>query len=182
MTRRLIILIYVLTSFSKINSLDLPLSCWRCDKTVQASDHSGVFFDGTFTFLFESTEKKRDFIVFYALDCHAYFDFTEHDREKCDGKCWKSVDLVDSRNNSSPFFKLTQFGKLKSSRRCFSATELIRAAEMGVNTSDGCRQVERNDRKIKEICFCSDQDMCNRTWKLTDNAFILLVLVCFLYI
>lgn len=136
------------------------LQCWKCEITRESHDEPGTFIDA----------------------CQAQFDFSEHSLDDCDGKCWKSVDLVDSRNNSNPFFKLTQFGKLKSSRRCFSATELIRAAEMGVNTSDGCRQVERNDRKIKEICFCSDQDMCNRTWKLTDNAFILLVLVCFLYI
>ena len=110
------------------------------------------------------------------IDCQAQFDFTQHTREKCDGKCWKSVELIDSkrylnhtRNQTISFFSLLTLPKLKSSRRCFSANELIRAAEMGVNTSDGCRQVKRDNRKIKEVCFCSDQDMCNNTLKFSSN-------------
>jgi hypothetical protein len=49
---------------------------------------------------------------------------------------------------------------------------------MGVNTSDGCRQIKRDNRKMKEVCFCSDQDMCNNAFKLTNNVFVLF----FLYI
>jgi hypothetical protein len=45
---------------------------------------------------------------------------------------------------------------------------------MGMNTSDGCRQVKRNDRKIKEVCFCSDEDMCNNAFELPKNFFTLL--------
>ncbi len=74
--------------------------------------------------------------------------------------------------------KYASISKLKSSRRCFSANELVRAAEMGVNTSDGCRQVKKDHKKMKEVCFCSDQDMCNNAFQLTNNFF----LVFFLYI
>ena len=84
-----------------------------------------------------------------------------------------------TRNRSLSFFKYTTLANLKSSRRCFSANELLRAAEMGVNTSDGCRQVKREDRKVKEICFCSDQDMCNHTFQLRNSCLILLILILF---
>lgn len=119
------------------------------------------------------------------LDCRAQFDFTQHTRETCDGKCWKSMDLIDTprlenstwRNHSWSFFASALQWNLKASRRCFSANELVRAAEMGVNTSDGCRQVQRENKKTKEICFCSDQDMCNHTWQLNQH-FSLLIITC----
>lgn len=72
--------------------------------------------------------------------------------------------------------------KLKSSRRCFSANELIQAAELGINTSDGCRQVRKDDHKVKEICFCSDQDMCNDAFYLTNYTFIIFLSVGILYL
>lgn len=123
------------------------------------------------------------------IDCRAQFDFTQHTREICDGKCWKSVDLIDDskpwsnhswRNHSWLFFASKLQYNLKASRRCFSANELIRAAEMGVNTSDGCRQVQRENRKTREICFCSDQDMCNKTWKIDMEIFLLFIAGVFL--
>jgi len=53
---------------------------------------------------------------------------------------------------------------------------------MGVNTSDGCRQVKRDNRKMKEVCFCSDQNMCNNTLKLPNNLFILVVSFVFVHL
>ena len=120
-------------------------------------------------------------------DCQAPFDFTEHSLEDCDGKCWKSVDLLDMRrlgNNSRERIKLKDaaISSLRSSRRCFAADELLRAAEMGINTSNGCRKVKRENERSKEICFCSDQDMCNSMRQLTAHVFStlasLLVWVC----
>lgn len=128
-------------------------------------------------------------IVLSSLDCRAQFDFTQHARESCDGKCWKSVDLIDSKrwdnhswhNHSWLFLASTLQYNLKASRRCFSANELVRAAEMGVNTSDGCRQVQRDQRKTREICFCSDQDMCNKTTrKITNEVFLFFIAGIFL--
>jgi len=43
---------------------------------------------------------------------------------------------------------------------------------MGIGTSNGCRKIKRENEKPKEICFCSDQDMCNQVTKLTKNFFI----------
>ncbi len=130
-----------------------------------------------------------NFYIHINVDCQAQFDFTQHTRENCDGKCWKSVDLIDLKrfdnhtlNQSSLFLTQITLPKLKSSRRCFSANELVRAAEMGVNTSDGCRQMKRENRKIKEICFCSDQDMCNNTFKLSNNLFNLFISIFFVHI
>lgn len=125
----------------------------------------------------------------FVKDCQAEFDFTQHTREDCDGKCWKSVDLIDTkkfRNSTENLtllsFKYAAFSKLKSSRRCFSANELLRSAEMGVNTSDGCRQVKRDNKKTKEICFCSDQNMCNNAFKLTKKFYILCSFLFLVYI
>ncbi|CAF3762581.1 unnamed protein product [Adineta steineri] len=97
-------------------------------------------------------------------NCQAQFDFTEHTLEDCDGKCWKSVDIIDMKrlgNSSRERLKLKDeaLSSLRSSRRCFSADELIRAGEMGIITSNGCRKIKRESDKSKEICFCSDQDM-----------------------
>ncbi|UJR09332.1 hypothetical protein I4U23_013575 [Adineta vaga] len=90
--------------------------------------------------------------LFFFEDCRARFDFTQHTREACDGKCWKLVDLIETRtfeNNTlnALLRRDADLFKLRSSRRCFSATELLRAAEMGVNTSDGCRQVQKRRSK-----------------------------------
>ncbi len=110
-------------------------------------------------------------------DCHPEFDFTEHTLEDCDGKCWKSVDLLDMKhlgNNSRERFQLKEKAliSLKSSRRCFSGDELLRAAEMGIHTSNGCRKIQRENDKPQEICFCSDQDMCNKGQKLPTDFFM----------
>ena len=99
------------------------------------------------------------------------------------------MDLIDPKrlenntwhNHSWLFFTSALRLNLKASRRCFSANELVRAAEMGVNTSDGCRQVQRENKKTKEICFCSDQDMCNNTYQLNQQIFLLFI-VCFFLI
>ena len=109
-------------------------------------------------------------------DCQAQFDFTQHVLENCDGKCWKSVDLIDplQQDNRTRGASTGRSATLKSSRRCFSTDELLRATEIGINTSDGCRKVKRDDRKIKEVCFCSDQDMCNGQAKLAGRSFLVL--------
>jgi len=145
--------------------------------TVQSTEQIGVFLDGMSSFC-----HSFHIDIYVYEDCQAQFDFTQHTREDCDGKCWKSVDFIDAsrfenytRNRSLSLFRHTSLSNLKSSRRCFSANELIRAAEMGVNTSDGCRQVKRDHKKMKEVCFCSDQDMCNMSLKLGNNLFILII-------
>jgi hypothetical protein len=86
-------------------------------------------------------------------------------------------------NNSRERLKLKDaaLSSLKSSRRCFSADELLRAAEMGINTSNGCRKIKRENEKSKEICFCSDQDMCNTVTKITENIFIYCSVIVFVW-
>ncbi|CAF1108833.1 unnamed protein product [Adineta ricciae] len=116
-------------------------------------------------------------MFFVVLDCQAQFDFTEHTLEDCDGKCWKSIDLIDLKrigNNSEERLKLKDkaLASLRSSRRCFSADELLRANEMGIVTANGCRKLKRDSDKSKEICFCSDQDMCNQVMKVSNSLFI----------
>ncbi|CAF2742928.1 unnamed protein product [Rotaria sp. Silwood2] len=152
----LIISLYLYFIFHRIQSRESLLQCWRCEVTIQSSEQAEVFLD----------------------DCEAKFDFTQHTREDCTGKCWKSVDLIDkqqleNKTDDRPLIKYKNRSKLKSSRRCFSADELIRAAELGINTSDGCRQIKKVNQKMKEICFCSDQDMCNRSYKSTYYFFLL---------
>ncbi|CAF1942215.1 unnamed protein product [Rotaria magnacalcarata] len=147
--------------FRTIKSDESLVHCWRCEVTIQSAD---VFRD----------------------DCDAHFDFTQHTREDCTGKCWKSVDLIDrqqyeNKTDDRPIIKYRSRSKLKSSRRCFSANELIQAAELGINTSDGCRQVERDDQKVKEICFCSDQDLCNNACKSSNYVFLLFSSLFVLY-
>jgi hypothetical protein len=86
-------------------------------------------------------------------------------------------------NNSLERLKLKDkaLSLLKSSRRCFSADELLRAAEMGINTSNGCRKIKRENDKLKEICFCSDQDLCNKVTKITENYFIYCSTILFMW-
>jgi hypothetical protein len=120
-------------------------------------------------------------------DCQTQFDFIEHTLVDCDGKCWKSVDLLDMKrlgNDSRERLKLKEkaLSSLRSSRRCFSADELLRAAEMGINTANGCRKLNRENEKPKEICFCSDQDMCNKVNKMTKNFLIYCSNILFLWI
>ncbi|CAF1435220.1 unnamed protein product [Adineta steineri] len=124
--------------FDQVKSNEPPLQCWKCEITVQSADKNGVFLD----------------------DCRGEFDFTQHRKEECDGKCWKSVDLIDTKryeNNSQIGLLLKHINqsKRKSSRRCFTANELVRASEMGVNTSDGCQQVKKDDTKMKEMSATS---------------------------
>ncbi|CAF3558784.1 unnamed protein product [Rotaria sp. Silwood1] len=151
-----VISLYFYLIFYRIHSRESSLQCWRCEVTIQSSKQAEVFLD----------------------DCEAHFDFTQHTREDCNGKCWKSVDLIDirqqfeNRTHDQSLIKYKNRSKLKSSRRCFSVDELIRAAELGINTSDGCRQVKKDDQKMKEICFCSDQDMCNNACKSKMNFFL----------
>ncbi|CAF2532852.1 unnamed protein product [Rotaria sp. Silwood2] len=126
----LLLILYLFNIFDQIHARESSLQCWKCEVTVESSKEPGVFQD----------------------DCQAQFDFTEHTLEDCDGKCWKSVDLLDMKrlgNNSQERLKLKDaaLSSLKSSRRCFSADELLRTAEM-------------------------DQDMCNKVTKLTENFFI----------
>jgi hypothetical protein len=86
-------------------------------------------------------------------------------------------------NNSRERLKLKDaaLSSLKSSRRCFSADELLRAAEMGINTSNGCRKLKRENEISKEICFCSDQDMCNSGINLTEKFFIQFSVILFFW-
>ena len=135
-----------------------------------------------------STVNHRSILFFLHIrsstDCQAEFDFTQHKLEPCDGKCWKSVDLPEGLLNgswtSNRFARLHRNATiLKSSRRCFSADELLRAAELGINTSSGCRQVKHEGRKVKEVCFCSDQEMCNLSYHLSPSIFISLLLLSF---
>ncbi|CAF1335922.1 unnamed protein product [Rotaria sordida] len=119
----LIISLYFYLNFYQIQSHESSLQCWRCEFTIQSSEQAEVFFD----------------------NCEAQFDFTQHTQEDCTGKCWKSIDLIDIRQYENKTYnqlliKNKNRSKLKSSRRCFSTDELIRAAELGINTSDGCRQ------------------------------------------
>ena len=114
-------------------------------------------------------------LVLIRSDCQTPFDFTEHTVEDCDGKCWKSVDLLDLKhlgNNSRErlLLKDNALASLRSSRRCFSSDELLRAAEMGISTANGCRKIQRENEKAKEICFCSDRDLCNAQTKLFSNS------------
>lgn len=81
--------------------------------------------------------------------------------------------------------KETALSSLRSSRRCFSSDELLRAAEMGISTSNGCRKIKQENDKMKEICFCSDQDMCNgqrrratRTIFLNFISIFILMSIC----
>lgn len=30
-------------------------------------------------------------------ECNRYFDFTQHTAEQCDGKCWKSYDIIEAK-------------------------------------------------------------------------------------
>ena len=59
---------------------------------------------------------------------------------------------------------------------------MIRASDMGMNTSDGCRQIRKDGRKMKEVCFCSDEDMCNNAIRPTNYFFILLNVVSCVYL
>jgi hypothetical protein len=148
---------------------------------MQSSEQTGVFLDGRCSFC-----NRLNIYVDVFEDFQAQFDFTQHTREDCDGECWKLVDVIDTRrfdnhtgNRSLSLSKYASISKLKSSRRCFSANEFVRAAEISVNTSDGCRQVKKDHKKMKEVCFCSDQDMCNNTFKLINNIFIIFFLYIF---
>lgn len=105
----------------------------------------------------------------------------------CDGKCWKSVDLIDNKrlgNDSRERLKLKEkaLASLRSNRQCFSSDELLRAAEMGINTANGCRKINRENDRSQEICFCSDQDMCNSDTKVTENFFMYSTTIFFLWI
>lgn len=71
---------------------------------------------------------------------------------------------------------------LRSNRQCFSADELLRAAEMGINTANGCRKITRDNDKSQEICFCSDQDLCNRDSQVTKNLFMYCTTIFFFWI
>lgn len=30
-------------------------------------------------------------------ECNRYFDFTQHTAEQCDGKCWKSYEIIEAK-------------------------------------------------------------------------------------
>ena len=30
-------------------------------------------------------------------ECNRFFDFTQHTAEQCDGKCWKSFDIIEAK-------------------------------------------------------------------------------------
>ncbi len=30
-------------------------------------------------------------------ECNRFFDFTQHTAEQCDGKCWKSYDIIEAK-------------------------------------------------------------------------------------
>lgn len=86
-------------------------------------------------------------------------------------------------NNSQERLKLKDaaISSLRSSRRCISAEELVRTAEMGLVTTNGCRKIKRDNKKSIEICFCSDQDMCNKVTKLRENSFIYASTILFVF-
>ena len=143
------------------------LQCWKCEITRESHDEPGTFIDA----------------------CQAQFDFSEHSLDDCDGKCWKSVDLLDRKHlsigNSSRQrleIKDKAISNLRSSRRCFSSDQLLQAAALGINIEDGCRQIRRKNETDKEICFCSDQDLCNRMFRIYMNDLLLLVVLYFVFI
>lgn len=88
-------------------------------------------------------------------ECNKYFDFTQHNAEQCDGKCWKSYDVVEAKTRE----EREQQVEAPASRRCFTSDELMKANAIGVNTANGCRDIKMRD-KTKHFCFC-DGDMCN---------------------
>ena len=53
---------------------------------------------------------------------------------------------------------------------------------MGMNTSNGCRKVKRDEKKTKEVCFCSDQDFCNNSSKEKKEFFLMFNLVLIVYL
>ena len=88
-------------------------------------------------------------------ECNKYFDFTQHNAEQCDGKCWKSYDVVEAKSREDREKQV----EAPASRRCFTSDELMKANAIGVNTANGCRDIKMRD-KTKHFCFC-DGDMCN---------------------
>ncbi len=88
-------------------------------------------------------------------ECNKYFDFTQHAAEQCDGKCWKSYDVVQVKSRKEQ----EESVEMPASRRCFTSDELMKANAIGVNTANGCRDIKMRDR-TKHFCFC-DGDMCN---------------------
>ena len=169
----LLLILYLFNIFLSIKSREASLQCWKCEVTAQSSEEPGLFIDGIVFCLIMACGSS----FFVVVDCQAQFDFTEHTLEDCDGKCWKSIDLIDLKrigNNSEERLKLKDkaLASLRSTRRCFSADELLRANEMGIVTANGCRKLKRDSDKSKEICFCSDQDMCNQVMKVSNSLFI----------
>ncbi len=45
-----------------------------------------------------------------------------------------------------------------------------------------CRQMKRDNRKMKKVCFCSEQNICNNTFILKKSFFHSIEFYFFLYI
>ncbi|KAI3379003.1 hypothetical protein SNEBB_008822 [Seison nebaliae] len=69
-------------------------------------------------------------------ECRRNFDFTEHSYQICDGKCWKSYEILKITKKED-IIKATQ---TPVNRRCFTSEELIKANSLGLDTSNGCRK------------------------------------------
>ncbi|RMZ95910.1 hypothetical protein BpHYR1_026498 [Brachionus plicatilis] len=97
-------------------------------------------------------------------ECNRYFDFTQHTAEQCDGKCWKSYEIIEAKTKE----EREQAVETPASRRCFTSDELMKANAIGINTANGCRDIKMRE-KVKHFCFC-DSDMCNTSTKLFPKA------------
>ncbi|CAF0913547.1 unnamed protein product [Didymodactylos carnosus] len=93
-------------------------------------------------------------------DCHRHFDFTQHRMESCDGKCWKSFEVIETKTKEDR----EKAEETPALRQCFSSEDLTKASTIGLNSANGCRDVKMRE-KIKKFCFC-DSNMCVRrvTW------------------
>ncbi|CAF0931473.1 unnamed protein product [Didymodactylos carnosus] len=97
-------------------------------------------------------------------ECHRHFDFTQHRMESCDGKCWKSFEVIETKTKEDR----EKAEETPALRQCFSSEDLTKASTIGLNTANGCRDVKMRE-KIKKFCFC-DSNMCNGTKKLYSSV------------
>ena len=48
-------------------------------------------------------------------ECNRFFDFTQHTAEQCDGKCWKSFDIIEAKTKE----EREQATGLNTSKLCY---------------------------------------------------------------